>query len=73
MMLLRTIEAMACRSDCDRHPSPRGAPHLMLGSVAEGLIRVATKSILLIRGRKKGCLNSLPREPQLNFALSPLE
>jgi len=31
----------------------RGARHLMLGSVAEGLIRVATKPVLLIRGRKK--------------------
>ena len=29
----------------------RGARHLMLGSVAEGLIRVATKPVLLIRGR----------------------
>jgi nucleotide-binding universal stress UspA family protein len=32
----------------------RGARHLMLGSVAEGLIRVATRPVLLIRGRKKG-------------------
>ena len=31
----------------------RGARHLMLGSVAEGLIRVATKPVLLIRGPKK--------------------
>ena len=31
----------------------RGARHLMLGSVAEGLIRVATKPVLLIRGRKQ--------------------
>ena len=29
----------------------RGGRHLMLGSVAEGLIRVATKPVLLIRGR----------------------
>jgi nucleotide-binding universal stress UspA family protein len=28
----------------------RGARHLMLGSVAEGLIRVTTKPVLLIRG-----------------------
>jgi nucleotide-binding universal stress UspA family protein len=32
----------------------RGARHLMLGSVAEGLIRVATKPVLLIRGPKAG-------------------
>ena len=31
----------------------RGARHLMLGSVAEGLIRVATRPVLLIRGPKK--------------------
>jgi nucleotide-binding universal stress UspA family protein len=31
----------------------RGARHLMLGSVAEGLIRVATKPVLLIRGRQQ--------------------
>ncbi len=30
----------------------RGARRLMLGSVAEGLIRVTTKPVLLIRGRK---------------------
>ena len=32
----------------------RGARRLMLGSVAEGLIRVATKPVLLIRSPKKG-------------------
>jgi Universal stress protein family len=31
----------------------RGARHLMLGSVAEGLIRIATKPVLLIRGPEK--------------------
>jgi nucleotide-binding universal stress UspA family protein len=31
----------------------RGARHLMLGSVAEGLIRVTTKPVLLIRGPRK--------------------
>ncbi len=31
----------------------RGARHLMLGSVAEGLIRIATKPVLLIRGPRK--------------------
>ena len=31
----------------------RGVRHLMLGSVAEGLIRVATKPVLLIRGPKR--------------------
>ncbi len=30
----------------------RGARRLMLGSVADGLIRVTTKPVLLIRGRK---------------------
>ena len=29
----------------------RGGRYMMLGSVAEGLIRVATKPVLLIRGR----------------------
>ena len=32
----------------------RGARHLMLGSVAEGLTRIATKPVLLIRSPKKG-------------------
>ncbi len=31
----------------------RGARHLMLGSVAEGLVRIATKPVLLIRGPRK--------------------
>ncbi len=31
----------------------RGARHLMLGSVAEGLIRIATKPVLLIPGPRK--------------------
>ena len=29
----------------------RGVSHLLLGSVAEGVVRVATKPVLLIRGR----------------------
>ncbi len=31
----------------------RGARHLMLGSVAEGLIRIATKPVLLVRDPRK--------------------
>jgi nucleotide-binding universal stress UspA family protein len=29
----------------------RGLSHLLLGSVAEGVVRVATKPVLLIRGK----------------------
>lgn len=29
----------------------RGLSHLFLGSVAEGVVRVATKPVLLIRGK----------------------
>ena len=49
---------MVCKSHRDRNEGRRGFQRLMIGSVAEGLVRISTKPVLLIRGahKKKGTL-----------------
>jgi len=41
---------MVCKSHRDRNEGRRGFQRLMIGSVAEGLVRISTKPVLLIRG-----------------------